>query len=80
MWRLDLEASVYIDAAGGVMKHRVWAIEVNRRPVVVREITSAADWVEFVLSHPCREGELLFPDWLAVARDYDAVHMTLRGL
>jgi hypothetical protein len=71
MWRL------YLDGWGTA--GHVWAIDINVRPVV-REITTAAEWVDFVLAHPRREGELLFPDWMAVARHYDAIHMTLRAI
>lgn len=71
MWRL------YLDAC--VIERHVWVLEVNGRPVV-REIRSAAEWVEFVLSYPRREGELLFPDWIAVASHCDAIHMTLRAI
>ena len=71
MWRLYLEGST-------VARH-VWTIDINACPVV-REVTAASDWVDFVLSHPRREGDLLFPDWIAVARHYDAVHMTLRAI
>jgi len=56
-----------------------WAVE-PRPGVIIREITSACDWVEFVLAHPMRHGDLLFPDWQAVVRKYDAVHMTLRAI
>jgi hypothetical protein len=58
---------------------RTWAIGIIGRPVV-REITTAAEWVEFVLAHPQRGGDLLFPDWVCVARHYDAIHMTLRAI
>ena len=69
MWRLYRE--------GWATARHVWAIDINGRPVV-REITTASEWVDFVLSHPRRDGEILFPDWTSVARHYDAIHMTLR--
>lgn len=58
-----------------------WAVEPSAR-AVVREIKSACDWVDFVLSYPRRVPEhgLIFPDWRAVARDWDGVHMTLRAI
>ena len=56
-----------------------WIVDPNP-DAVVREIASASQWVEFVLSHPQRERGLLFPDWRSVARRYDAVHMTLRAI
>jgi hypothetical protein len=43
MWRL------YLD--GWTVARHVWAIDTNGRPAVC-EITTAAEWVEFVLTHP----------------------------
>lgn len=77
MWRN------YLDLNRGSTLHplpwHTWAVEPHRS-VRVHEITTASEWVEFVLSHPRREHELLFPNWGSVARDHDAVHMTLRAI
>ncbi|WP_170183600.1 hypothetical protein [Pseudonocardia hydrocarbonoxydans] len=60
----------------------------------VLEITGAADWVDLVRAHPLEvtrsrrhdwwratgvDGRWSIPDWAAVARDHDAVHLTVRG-
>lgn len=60
----------------------------------VLEITGAADWVELVRAHPLEltrsrrhdwwratgvDGRWSIPDWADVARDHDAVHLTVRG-
>lgn len=58
---------------------RTWLVE-PRHEAVVREVTSASQWGDLVLSHPRRERGLVFPDWRSVARECDAVHMTLRAI
>jgi hypothetical protein len=77
MWR------IYLELNRGSTLHPLpwytWAVEPHRH-AIVHEITTAAEWVGFVLSHPRREHELLFPNWESVARNYDAVHMTLRAI
>lgn len=77
MWRIYLDLN-----QGSTLYPRpwyTWAIKPHRH-AVVHELAAASHWVELVLSHPLRNGELLFPDWSSVARDYDAVHMTLRAI
>jgi hypothetical protein len=56
-----------------------WAVEMEPA-AAVREVASAADWVELVASHPLRAGGLTCPDWPSLARAYDGVHMTLRAI
>ena len=77
MWRL------YLDLNRGSTLHplpwHTWAVE-PRSDVVVLEIASAAQWVDFVLSHPRRHEEEIYPDWKSVAQRHDAVHMTLRAI
>ncbi|MGH3993459.1 MAG: hypothetical protein ACRDSN_13480, partial [Pseudonocardiaceae bacterium] len=51
-----------------------------RPDAVVHEISSAAQWVDFVRSYPLRRGALVYPDWPSAARDLDAVHVTLRAI
>lgn len=77
MWRLYLELN-----RGSTLfplPWRTWAVE-PLAGAVVREIASAADWVELVLAHPRQDRGLLFPDWAAVARGCDGVHVTLRAI
>jgi hypothetical protein len=77
MWRL------YLDLNWGStlspLPWHTWAVQ-PRREIRIREITTAADWVDFVRSYPIQDGQLLYPDWSAAARDWDAVHMTLRAI
>lgn len=56
-----------------------WVVEIGP-DVVVREITSEVEWVEFVQSYPQKSEGLLYPDWCAIARDYAGVHMTIRAI
>jgi hypothetical protein len=77
MWRIYLDLHAY--STLNPRPWHTWAVELHDN-VVVHEIASASQWVEFVLSHPRREGELLFPDWSSVARQCDGVHMTLRAI
>jgi hypothetical protein len=77
MWRM------YLDGGWEFTLHPLpwwtWAVEPHD-DVVVHEIASASQWVDFVLSHPLRKDGLLFPDWHSVARRCDGVHMTLRAI
>lgn len=77
MWR------IYLDLKRGSTLHPLpwytWAVEPHRH-AIVHEITTATEWVNFVLSHPRQEHELIFPNWESVAHHYDAVHMTLRAI
>lgn len=77
MWR------TYLDLNRGSTLYpppwHTWAVA-PRRAAAVREIASAAEWVDLVRSHPRREHGLLCPDWGSVARHHDAVHMTLRAI
>jgi hypothetical protein len=77
MWRTYLDLNEY--SSLHPRPWHTWAVELHPN-VAVQEIASASQWVEFVLSHPRREGELLFPDWNSVARQCDGVHMTLRAI
>lgn len=74
MWR------VYLDMNQGSSLFPepwyTWRMKV-RNDVTVREITSAADWVELVESYPATDGERLYLDWKRIAGDYDGVHLTL---
>jgi len=77
MWR------VYLDLNRGSslfpLPWQTWVVT-PREDVAVAEITSAAEWVEFIASHPARAGEFLYPDWRQVADEYDGVHMSLRAI
>lgn len=77
MWR------TYLEINRGSTLHplpwRIWHLE-PVEGVRVREITGAADWAEFVNAYPRHVGDVLYPDWAAAAREWDAVHMTLRAV
>ena len=49
-------------------------------PVTVAEITSATRWAAFVCAHPRSVGSVIYPDWVAVSRNFDAVHITLPAI
>lgn len=57
----------------------VWRV-VPASTACVCEIRSAADWVAFVSSHALPHNGFVYPDWTAVSRYYDAVHITLRAI
>ncbi len=50
------------------------------RDVTVKEITSASDWANFVLQHPLRRGQLVYPDWRRARAAFDGVHITARAV
>jgi hypothetical protein len=73
MWRALL-------GPGGSMMYPLprytWELEIDR-DVTVAEIVSATDWVEFVCAHARISDGLVFPDWIAIAQSFDAVHFTV---
>lgn len=73
---------LYIDTTQSTLFSRPWRLwrVVPRADVRLLEIPSAAAWAAFVCAYPRREGDLVFPDWRAVAADYDGVHLTLRAV
>ena len=77
MWRMYLHLKPWNTLFP--LPWHTWAVEPHDN-VVVHEIASASQWVEFVLSHPRRERGWLFPDWNSVAHQCDGVHMTLRAI
>ena len=67
---------------GGTLFPRPWRIwQVEPEPEThVLEVTTAADWAALVLGHPTPEGSMLYPDWVAIAAAWDAVHLTFRAV
>ena len=57
----------------------VWKLDV-RQGVRIREISTAAEWAELILRYPLVTDDLIYPDWPEVAKDYDAVHLTVRAI
>lgn len=77
MWR------VYLDLHGdsALYPRPWWTWSVTAPPDVdVYEIDGAARWVDLVTCHPVRHDGLLYPDWAAIARRFDAVHITMRAI
>jgi len=54
---------------------KAWRLEIDRHARIL-EITSASDWVRFVVSVGTECDGLLYPDWLLAGRNWDGVHMT----
>jgi hypothetical protein len=77
MWRTYLDLNRW--STLHPMPWHTWAVT-PRRDAVVHEISNATQWIDFVRSYPLRRGALIYPDWRSVARDMDAVHMTLRAI
>jgi len=48
--------------------------------VAVAEIASATVWAEFVCAHPRAQHGLVYPNWCKIAREFDAVHITLPAI
>jgi hypothetical protein len=73
MWRafLGAEASMMYP-----LPWYTWELEIDE-DVAVAEIGSATAWVEFVCAHARVSDGQVFPDWVDIARSYDAVHLTL---
>jgi hypothetical protein len=55
----------------------VWSLPAEGR---VAQVTGAEDWVRLVDRYPLRINELVYPDWDAVATDFDGVHFCLRAV
>jgi hypothetical protein len=53
-----------------------WELEIDKDVEVV-EITSATKWVDFVCSYARTSDGGVYPDWVEVAREFDAVHITM---
>lgn len=77
MWRTYLD--IHWGSTLFPLPWYTWAVRPHRS-AVVHEIASAAQWADLARSYPRMEGELIYPDWRRVARDYDAVHMTLHAI
>jgi hypothetical protein len=78
MWR------VFLDIGREASLHpRPWAVWDVRpygdRPKLC-EIDSAETWCELVQAYPTRGDDRLYPDWRAIATEFDGVHMTLAAI
>ena len=69
-WSLFFELSV---------SWHVWKIDSNTTAKVC-DLTTATQWEKVTLSHPVVNDGLIYPDWRAIAQDWDAVHITIRTI
>lgn len=77
MWRAYLELS-----RGSPLFPRPWHVW-SLTPLDsarIFEIDSASAWANLVTTYPAKHRGLLYPDWKAIADDFDALHMTLRAI
>jgi hypothetical protein len=58
---------------------KVWSVRASQDANVL-EITTAAEWVDFVSSHPMYRNGSLYPDWRLVGDRWDGIHMTVRAI
>lgn len=77
MWRAYLE--INRESTLNPLPWYTWSI-LPRQDAIVHEISTATQWVDFILSYPLRDGLLLFPDWKAAAQQCDAIHMSMRAV
>ncbi len=82
MWREYLEE--YQVSTLYPLPWHVWEMKVAGDDLNVAEIVSASTWVEFVEAHalvvethPLAGDDLVYPDWEKIAREFDAVHITV---
>jgi hypothetical protein len=77
MWRLYLDLGHY--SSNFPYPWHVWKV-VSGTTVRVCDVTTAAQWEELVLRHPAVSDGLIYPDWQAIAQEWDAVHITIRAI
>lgn len=77
MWRVFLELGTEAS-----LHRRPWSVYELQptRAAKVLEIASARAWCVFVQRYAKVADDLLYPNWPQVARDFDAVHMTLAAI
>ena len=79
MWRLFLD--IGDDPLLFPHPWHVWRANVSSGARVC-EVTTAAEWEDLILRYPAVHDDdgLIYPDWPAIARDWNAVHMTIRAI
>jgi hypothetical protein len=77
MWRVFLE--IGSEASLHPRPWAVWDIRLCGDRANVYEIDSET-WCDLVRAYPTRADGLLYPDWRAIAADFDGVHMTLAAI
>lgn len=77
MWRLYLDLNDYSNSFP--LPWRVWRVTTDPG-ARVGEVASAADWADLVLRYPLTSEGVIYPDWRAMAAEWDAVHITARAV
>ena len=75
MWREYLEP--FRGSTLYPLPWNTWEMTVDADNIRVAEIVSASKWVEFVETYATISDGLVYPDWVEIAREFDAVHVTL---
>jgi hypothetical protein len=77
MWRAYLQPGS--DIRGRLVPWHMWFLAIDENVKIV-EITNALEWCRFVCAYPRIHEGCLYPDWVKVAQEFDAVHMTLSAI
>jgi hypothetical protein len=78
MWRTFLEIGT--EASLHRRPWAVWDVRLHCDRARVCEIDSGETWSELVQAYSTRADGRLYPDWRAIATDFDGVHMTLAAI
>ena len=78
MWRTYLD--LYHGSDLYPLPWSTWELRPDDGDVSVLHITGAGDWAAFVDRYAPTAGPAMSPDWAAVSRDVDAVHVTLPAI
>ncbi|MEE6178212.1 hypothetical protein [Mycobacterium sp. 050134] len=57
-----------------------WEVHFDTTKARVARVNSARDWIDLITSNSVTAGGCLYPDWPALARFWDAVHLSPAGL
>jgi hypothetical protein len=78
MWREYLEP--FRGSTLYPLPWNTWEMAVDADNIRVAEIVSASKWVEFVETYALTSDGLVYPDWVEIAHEFDAVHVTLPAI
>jgi hypothetical protein len=75
MWR------TYLESNSSLFSKPWYEWEIQPEPEAkVLEITCAREWTQLVTQYQRSGSGFIYPDWVAVSADFDAVHLTARGV
>jgi hypothetical protein len=77
MWREYIEHAV--SGTGFERPWHVWKICASPS-ARVWEVNTASSWAALGMHYPLIKDGLIYPDWSAIAEDYDAVHLTAMAI